>query len=840
MTTIETPTNILEWTLDKKTAAHSIFLKKKMREYTNFKKVVGFIHNEMGESYVGASKHKHLISTNIVNEKHHIEMYKNMYNTKDKYFANSYHLAKHKWGRVIPTNYTSASIFRRGLRHAICEDIYVDIDMQCCQPKIIYEMCKCHSQQLLVPSLKAYTTDPTIYRNAIVETHNVPYETAKALINAIVFGGSYANWKKKNGVTDTIQMPIIVELEAQIKTVIDIVYKANPQIKKDVEKVDPTKWKTEADAKRGVMGLWAQTIERMIQETAIMYLVNDRGFNLESIVSCQDGFMILKALNYDSILSDIEQAVLDAFSIEMKFVIKPFDEAIEIPEFNEGKSAVEWADAVTVKPLSVTLIKHFKDYILRNPNDGSLFVYYNNRWYNETDSKNQLHIIRYISENLYEIMRDEIMSDSALKADERDIILTHLRSNTSTNSRMTEIIKHAMSVCLPMNQEFDAKPFLLGFENGVFDLAKHEFRQYEYSDYMTMSTGYDFNDSIDLQNLDDEQFAIRNELTDFFDAIQPNPEDIQLLFQILASGLDGVSYQKVFFFNGAGGNGQGCVASLMAAVLGQYYGQPSNGVLYDIEKSNTASPDMMGLKGKRYINFKEVEGLLQASMLRNLTGGGSFSARYLHSNPVQFKMMSTFVMEFNNHPDLSGKPQESDYRRMVDFQFPTKFTDNPNKIGLTVGGSTYQKSNPYYISEEFTTKSRDIFLHMLLFVYKSFRQDHGVEFTIPQHVIERTDKYLKNQNVFHSIFSKYWEKCEVKCENGKMDKEDKKLKTVTCKQLWNVVQLDEEYRGLGARMKKNMYNRDAFYTWLNENFIVSTNKDKTQIIIGLESISNEA
>jgi hypothetical protein len=73
MTTIETPTNILEWTLDKKTTAHSIFLKKKMREYTNFKKVVGFIHNEMGESYVGASKHKHLISTNIVNVQKYVQ-----------------------------------------------------------------------------------------------------------------------------------------------------------------------------------------------------------------------------------------------------------------------------------------------------------------------------------------------------------------------------------------------------------------------------------------------------------------------------------------------------------------------------------------------------------------------------------------------------------------------------------------------------------------------------------------------------------------------------------------------------------------------------------------------
>jgi hypothetical protein len=92
-----------------------------------------------------------------------------------------------------------------------------------------------------------------------------------------------------------------------------------------------------------------------------MYLVNDRGFNLESIVSCQDGFMILKELNYDSILNDIEQAVLDAFNIEMKFAIKPFDEAIAIPEFNEGKSAVEWADQITVKPLSQRFIKQFKD-----------------------------------------------------------------------------------------------------------------------------------------------------------------------------------------------------------------------------------------------------------------------------------------------------------------------------------------------------------------------------------------------------------------------------------------------------------------------------------------------
>ena len=37
-------------------------------------------------------------------------------------------------------------------------------------------------------------------------------------------------------------------------------------------------------------------------------------------------------------------------------------------------------------------------------------------------------------------------------------------------------------------------------------------------------------------------------------------------------------------------------------------------------------------------------------------------------------------MEFNYSPDLDGKPQRADYRRLVDSFFPVNFTDDPNKI----------------------------------------------------------------------------------------------------------------------------------------------------------------
>ena len=66
----------------------------------------------------------------------------------------------------------------------------------------------------------------------------------------------------------------MVEIENFMKTIIEIVYNANPQIKKDVLKQDKQKWKDENEAKKGVMALWSQSIEKIIQEECITYLIN--------------------------------------------------------------------------------------------------------------------------------------------------------------------------------------------------------------------------------------------------------------------------------------------------------------------------------------------------------------------------------------------------------------------------------------------------------------------------------------------------------------------------------------------------------------------------------------
>jgi hypothetical protein len=36
---------------------------------------------------------------------------------------------RHKWGRIMPVDYLSMSVFHRPTRHTLCKDNYVDVDI---------------------------------------------------------------------------------------------------------------------------------------------------------------------------------------------------------------------------------------------------------------------------------------------------------------------------------------------------------------------------------------------------------------------------------------------------------------------------------------------------------------------------------------------------------------------------------------------------------------------------------------------------------------------------------------------------------------------------------------
>ena len=341
------PQFVFNWKLDKNAITNSIFIKKKMVEYANIKLIYGFLATNMGISYIGNYRYKCNVAFGVNTEQEQMENYKKSYNKKISGFQLGFILPKHKWGRIIPANYTSQSIFHRPTRHRLARDYYIDIDMINAQPTIIFEICKMNNIEKRI--LGKYVKNPKKYREFVMNHHNCNKDTAKNLFICLMFGGSYDSWLKDNDIQENKFKKIksVCELEDELKSVMDIVYNTNQTIKEDILRIEPNKWSNENEAKRSIMALWSQTIERLLQETAIKWLCDNKGFQIEKIVPCQDGFMILKELWYDDILNDVSKIIKDTYNINIGFLNKPFDEAIEIPEFEDDKNLDEWEDLLS-------------------------------------------------------------------------------------------------------------------------------------------------------------------------------------------------------------------------------------------------------------------------------------------------------------------------------------------------------------------------------------------------------------------------------------------------------------------------------------------------------------
>jgi hypothetical protein len=194
-------------------------------------------------------------------------------------------------------------------------------------------------------------------------------------------------------------------------------------------------------------------------------------------------------------------------------------------------------------------------------------------------------------------------------------------------------------------------------------------------------------------------------------------------------------------------------------------------------------------------------------------------------------MSGTFVMEFNTSPDLDGKPQRADYRRLVDVLFPVNFTDDATKIDKTIGGVLFKQANSYYETQEFLAKSKIPFLHMLLQVYATYRDaknNTGIVFNIPESVRLRTESFIENQNLFQKVFNSYWGKVNVDDNN----KKDVEAKTTSVKDIWDSITQCEEYKTLTYR-EKRQYGRDEFYKWIESLYKVEGNTKTGKIIIGI-------
>ena len=305
--------------------------------------------------------------------------------------------------------------------------------------------------------------------------------------------------------------------------------------------------------------------------------------------------------------------------------------------------------------------------------------------------------------------------------------------------------------------EFDMNQNLIGFsiKDGrgfiVYDIEKAEFRPAVFNDYITMKTNVNYND---IMGDNTTQLA---ELEKLLNGIQPNEKIRDLLLIIFASGLSGRSYEKFIIFNGEGRNGKGLLDDFYVKILGDY----GAGVKVDIitekeQSSGSANPEKAKINKKRYIRMREPDkGIpINNSAMRDLTGGGELSARGLFSDKSRVYLHNTTILEANKKPIFKNDPEHADYERVIDIDFPSKFTENIEDVDEKNGKYL---ANTTYKLDSWQKEHGPAFIIILLKYLKQLR-DSGYKINpfVPDEVKERTNQYmLKSFDVYTSFISIY-------------------------------------------------------------------------------------
>ena len=340
---------------------------------------------------------------------------------------------------------------------------------------------------------------------------------------------------------------------------------------------------------------------------------------------------------------------------------------------------------------------------------------------------------RYIDYLNHILVEDDLTAEEREELEDRRDKFTQITTRLGNTSFKESVMKECSADLFhsgKFEEKLDENPYLIGFNNGVYDLKTHEFRDGKPDDFISMSTT---NDYIPL----DKSSKYYEEIFDFLKKIQPDPEVREYLLLELASTLEGVNKREKFrVWTGTGGNGKSKLVELFLTTFGEYCDKFNISLLTGKRaKSNGATPDIVDSKGKRFAYLEEPnEGAkINCGLMKEFTGGDRIKGRGLYKESTSFKPQFKMFLLCNDLPEVPAH-DEGVWRRMEVINFGSKFVDDP------------KEPNEFKKDEGLSEKIKnwgETFMGILLEYHKIY-QEKGI--TVPKAVKDATSDYKNDSD----------------------------------------------------------------------------------------------
>lgn len=343
----------------------------------------------------------------------------------------------------------------------------------------------------------------------------------------------------------------------------------------------------------------------------------------------------------------------------------------------------------------------------------------NHRWV-EIDSGTTLRLS--LSQDVYELYMhklNELMKNVEIESDEliakkiKDKIhrLTEVTGNLKRTVWKNNILREAKD--LFYDQSFidnqDKNPYLMCFNNGVYDFKEGVFRNGRYDDYITKSTK---NDYVKLEECDSN---VVEEIHDFMNKLFPLEDLRNYMYEHLSSCLIGTNENQTFnIYTGSGRNGKSKLVELMSMCLGDYKAiVPITLVTQTRRGIGSTASEIVQLQGTRYAVMQEPSkgDKINEGIMKELTGGDPIQARALFKESVTFIPQFKLAVCTNTLFDIASN-DEGTWRRIRVCPFMSKFKE-PENIDEDDEDEPYQYEVDKKLEMKFP-KWREAFLSILV------------------------------------------------------------------------------------------------------------------------------
>lgn len=248
-----------------------------------------------------------------------------------------------------------------------------------------------------------------------------------------------------------------------------------------------------------------------------------------------------------------------------------------------------------------------------------------------------------------DVIRLILREASNEKDDKRRKELECYSLRCESQNKLSAMIKLAESEVPILPKDFDRDPWLFNVGNGTLYLLDGSLQHHDREDFITKVSPIDFDpDALCpawIEHLN-KIFAGNQNLIGFHQRWSG---------YCLTGSID---ERKLLIQHGGGANGKTVTTGTIATVLGDYaLRTPAETLL--IKRDGSIPNDVAALKGVRFVYCSEAEQdkRLAESLVKDLTGGDTISARFMRGEWFQFKPTFKIILSTNHRPIIRGTDQ---------------------------------------------------------------------------------------------------------------------------------------------------------------------------------------